>query len=210
MPETDYDPDETANAAASESKKQEKPKKLSGLPELMEIVRADEQLSGIQFNDFCNMIEFTKPTPWNALNPEDLPADGRYFINDTDYTLFRLYIEETYEMHFRIGDYTEAMNALAKEQHYHPIKKFLAELPEWDKVPRVDTLLHDYLGAEDSAYTHEVMRKTLCAAVIRIYRPGTKYDAMPVLLSDLQLLFPGIPILLSELPNLLLQLPLLL
>lgn len=176
----DY-PDETANAAASESKKQEKSKKLSGLPELMEIVRADEQLSGIQFNDFCNMIEFTKPTPWNALNPEDLPADGRYFINDTDYTLFRLYIEETYEMHFRIGDYTEAMNALAKEQHYHPIKKFLAELPEWDKVPRVDTLLHDYLGAEDSAYTHEVMRKTLCAAVIRIYRPGTKYDTMPVL-----------------------------
>ena len=25
------------------------------------------------------------------------------------------------------------------------------------------------------------MRKTLCAAVIRIYRPGTKYDTMPVL-----------------------------
>ena len=34
---------------------------------------------------------------------------------------------------------------------YHPIREFIESLPEWDKVPRVDTLLVDYLGASDTA-----------------------------------------------------------
>jgi predicted P-loop ATPase len=42
----------------------------------------------------------------------------------------------------------------------------------------VETLLIDYLGAEDSAYTRAVTRKTLAAAVARIFRPGCKFDYM--------------------------------
>jgi predicted P-loop ATPase len=45
-------------------------------------------------------------------------------------------------------------------------------------VPRVETLLIDYLGAEDNDYTRTVTRKTLAAAVARIYRPGCKFDYM--------------------------------
>ncbi|WP_223144664.1 virulence-associated E family protein [Corynebacterium poyangense] len=48
-------------------------------------------------------------------------------------------------------------------------------------MPRVDTLLVDYLGAEDSAYTRAVTRKTLCAAVKRVWEPGSKFDSMLVL-----------------------------
>ena len=46
---------------------------------------------------------------------------------------------------------------------------------------RVDTLLIDYLGAEDNAYIRAVSRKTLCAAYMRVYHPGIKFDYMPVL-----------------------------
>lgn len=176
-------PDETESAKASEPLKQtgkDAPAR-GGLPELIDIVGSDQNLRGIRLNDFCNMIEFTAPVPWNPLNPAELPADGRYFIRDTDYAQFRLYIETAYGMRFRVADYTDAFNILAQRQHYHPIRDFIKGLPVWDNVPRVDTLLHDYLGADDNIYTREVMRKTLCAAILRIYRPGVKFDTMPVL-----------------------------
>lgn len=47
-------------------------------------------------------------------------------------------------------------------------------------VRRVDTLLRDYLGAEDNQYTRAVMRKSLCAAVARAVEGGVKYDYMPI------------------------------
>ena len=190
---TEEYPDETESAKASESLKQSPAQQgkpavdkdgkggLLTMAEFLAIIREDPALSGVQLNDFCGQIEFTSPTPWNKLDPKDLPASGRYFIKDADYTYFRCYIEETYGLKIRINDYPKAFEALAQEQRYHPIKQYLDSLPEWDGVKRVDTLLHDYLNADDNAYTHEVMRKTLCAAYMRIYHAGIKYDTMPVL-----------------------------
>ena len=57
-------------------------------------------------------------------------------------------------------------------------------LPEWDKIPRVDTLLVDYLGAVDTPYVRAVTRKELCAAVTRVFHPGTKFDTLLVLIGD--------------------------
>ena len=39
----------------------------------------------------------------------------------------------------------------------------------------------DYFGAEDSSYTRAVTRKTLVAAIARIYQPGTKFDSVLIL-----------------------------
>lgn len=44
----------------------------------------------------------------------------------------------------------------------------------------MDTLLSDYLGADDTPYTRAVMRKSLCAAVARAVIGGVKYDYMPI------------------------------
>ena len=43
--------------------------------------------------------------------------------------------------------------AVAAERAYHPIRDYLEGLPEWDGIPRVDTLLVDYFGAADNSYT---------------------------------------------------------
>ena len=48
-------------------------------------------------------------------------------------------------------------------------------------MPRLDTLLVDYLGAEDSPYVRAVTRKTLAAAVARAMEPGVKFDSMLIL-----------------------------
>jgi predicted P-loop ATPase len=55
---------------------------------------------------------------------------------------------------------------------------------EWDGVERVDKLLIDYLGAEDTPFNRAVSRKTLCAATARIMRPGVKFDYMLVLIGS--------------------------
>ena len=44
----------------------------------------------------------------------------------------------------------------------------------------MDTLFIDYLGAEDNEYIRAVCRKTLCAAYMRVYHPGIKFDYLPV------------------------------
>ena len=59
------------------------------------------------------------------------------------------------------------------------VKDYLTAL-EWDKTPRLDTVLSDYLGADDTPYTRAVARKSLTAAVARVMQPGCKYDYVPV------------------------------
>ena len=69
---------------------------------------------------------------------------------------------------------------VSSERLYHPVKEYLGSL-KWDGTRRLDTLLIDYLGAEDTPYVRAVTRKTLVAAVARIYQPGIKFDSILVL-----------------------------
>lgn len=71
----------------------------------------------------------------------------------------------------------DAVNVVAQRHAYHPVRDYL-DACTWDGVPRVDRLLIDYLGADDTPYVRAVTRKTLAAAVARVYRPGCKFDYM--------------------------------
>jgi predicted P-loop ATPase len=66
---------------------------------------------------------------------------------------------------------------VAQQHSFHPVRDYLNGCT-WDGVPRVETLLIDYLGAEDNEYTRAVTRKALVAAVARVFRPGVKFDYM--------------------------------
>ncbi len=74
-----------------------------------------------------------------------------------------------------------ALLIVSNQNKINDVKNYLTGL-EWDGVKRVDTLLHDYLGAEDNTYTRAVMRKSLCAAVSRAVIGSTKYDTMPIII----------------------------
>lgn len=111
------------------------------------------------------------PLPWKQVKPG---------WNDADLAGAKLYFDMIYKL-WSPGKFNDALLAVSAERAYHPIKDYFEALPPWDGTPRIDTLLVDYLGAEDNCYTRAVTRKTICAAVARIYEPGIKFDHILVL-----------------------------
>lgn len=100
---------------------------------------------------------------------------GRSWQNSDDANL-RLYLETNYHMTGK-DKILDGVEITAKAHAFHPVREYI-QAAQWDGVPRVDGLLVRYLGAEDTAYTRAVTRKTLVAAVARVFRPGIKFDYM--------------------------------
>lgn len=115
----------------------------------------------------------------------DLPwrkAVENRFIQDSDDAGIRYYLEKTYGIKSRL-DTKDAFDLTVKANRYHPIKDYLTSV-NWDGELRLETLLIDYLGAEDCPYVRTVTRKILVAAVTRIFRPGCKFDYVLVLIGE--------------------------
>ena len=76
----------------------------------------------------------------------------------------------------------KAVMSLCTENRFDSLLDHLESLPAWDGIPRLDSWLIDHCGAEASPYVREAGATWLVAAVVRAYKPGTKFDYMPVLL----------------------------
>lgn len=135
------------------------------------ILENDPNLKGVVFNQLLDGMEIKGEVPWKHPSKFWRDADDAQLIS---------YVDAHYGT-FSARNYDIAVTKVADDRAYHPIREFIESLPEWDKVPRVDTLLVDYLGAGDTAYVRAVTRKTLCAAISRVLRPGCKFDSMLVL-----------------------------
>ena len=135
------------------------------------ILENDPNLKGVVFNQLLDGMEIKGEVPWKHPSKFWRDADDAQLISYVD----------THYGTFSARNYDIAVTKVADDRAYHPIREFIESLPEWDKIPRVDTLLVDYLGAADTAYVRAVTRKTLCAAISRVLRPGCKFDSMLVL-----------------------------
>lgn len=125
----------------------------------------------LAFDEFANRGLVLGSMPWDGR------ADRRQWT-DIDDAGLRHYIEKVYNITGKDRIYDAA--ALAAHKHtINDVRDYLTGL-EWDGTNRLDTVLIDYLGAEDNVYTRAVMRKSLAAAVARIMVPGVKYDYMPI------------------------------
>jgi predicted P-loop ATPase len=141
------------------------------LDNLVLILRHDEALQNIAFNCHRDGIDAKGGLPWDQLK------DG---WNDSDNAALKVYLSNNYGVYSPTKT-KDAVLAVAAEKAYHPIKEYLETLPEWDNIARVETLFIDYFGAADTSYTRAVSRKSMVAAVARIYHPGTKFDSVPIL-----------------------------
>ena len=124
----------------------------------------------IRKNLLTERIDIVKPLGWYRDSPTLTDVDVKYLL---------LYFEENYGLTVE-KKIIDAVAVIANENRYHPVCDFLNAL-QWDGTERIDSLLIDYLGADDTAYTRAVTRKTLCAAVARVYEPGVKFDSILVL-----------------------------
>lgn len=134
------------------------------------ILQHDPQLAGrLALNEMEHNIVSLSSLPWRA-------ARGASQWTDADDAALRYYLERTYGINGKDRIF-DAVNVVALQNKFHPVREYLDGCA-WDGVPRIETLLVDYLGAEDTAYTRAVTRKALVAAVARIFNPGCKFDYM--------------------------------
>lgn len=134
------------------------------------ILSNDPKLAGrLGLNEMEHNIVALSSLPWRSVN-------GASQWTDADDSALRYYLERFYGISAKDKIF-DAVNNVAQQNAFHPVRDYLDSCA-WDGVPRVETLLVDYLGAEDNEYTRAVTRKAMAAAVARIYRPGCKFDYM--------------------------------
>lgn len=72
---------------------------------------------------------------------------------------------------------SEAVQAVAEQNRFNPIKDYLDRVAKnWDREPRLDTWLTDYLGVDETEFTKAVGARWMISAVARIFQPGCQAD----------------------------------
>ena len=136
------------------------------------VLENDPLLKGkIVTDEFASCGMVLGRVPWDQ-------RDEKRRWTDVDDAGFYRYVEVFYGLTGR-EKLDHALMIVSAQNKINDVRHYLQEL-QWDGKPRVDTLLSDYLGADDTPYTRAVMRKSLCAAVARAVIGGVKYDYMPI------------------------------
>jgi len=141
------------------------------------ILENDPNLKGrFATDEFLKKKVILKSLPWRKIT-----KDTR-FVKDEDEQNLIKYLEKTYDIMNR-ANIKDAFDTHIDANGYHPIKEYLQGL-KWDGESRLDNLFIDYLGAADTDFIKAVTRKTLVAAVARIYEPGVKFDYVLTLIGE--------------------------
>lgn len=136
------------------------------------ILENDPLLKGkIVTDEFAGCGLVIGKVPWST-------ETGRHRWRDSDDAGYYNYMELFYGVTGK-EKLDNALLIIGSKNRINDVKEYLKGL-KWDGIKRLDTLLPDYLGAEDNAYVRAVMRKALCAAVARAVTGGVKYDYMPI------------------------------
>ena len=138
----------------------------------MIILNNDPDFANFAFNEMANRIQITGDMPWER------PAGSRFW-RDADTAQLKALIDVRY-VSFSSRNHDVSFTKVADDRRFHPIRDYLGSLPPWDGTPRIETLLVRCLQADDTPYVRAVTRKTLAAAVARIYKPGAKFDSVLV------------------------------
>jgi predicted P-loop ATPase len=110
-------------------------------------------------------------------------------ITDADVTKVQSWLQSSVKF-TRLGKNTthEAIHVHALRNSYHPVRNYLNLVAaKWDGRQRVSTWLTTYAGVPSTThnfltgYVEEVGKMFLVGMVARIYKPGCKFDYMPIL-----------------------------
>ena len=135
------------------------------------IFRHDPDLYGkFRYNILAQNVFVNGTLPWER-------KDKGNALANSDLRAMHLYIEKTYGI-TKAQVMDEALELVADENQYHPVRDYLNNLPHWDGTERVRHALHHFLGADESDYTYELLKFFMLAAASRAFFPGIKFDCM--------------------------------
>lgn len=101
-------------------------------------------------------------------------------LTDDAAAMLRKVFLETFGFDVGKNNLYDALQVICLQNSFHPIRDYLDSV-QWDGIPRVETWLGKYMGAEDCALNRAIAKILLIAAVRRIRVPGAKFDTMLVL-----------------------------
>lgn len=128
----------------------------------------------LAFDQFLGEAVVTGETPWAR------DSEGRTW-SDQDTLQARLRLNSLYGVDFGSQLVHDAVEAVARDNSFHPVRKYLQAL-RWDGVPRLDTWLHRYLGADETKggdcrlYLKLAGAWWMIGAVARVMKPGCRMD----------------------------------
>ena len=137
------------------------------------VMDKDSRFAGkIRLNEFAQQPYLYGSVPWENEN------NCRAWSSHDDSAVFSL-IQADYGLKSR-QDFADALKNVSMRNKFHPVRELLDSLT-WDGKEHIRSLLPEYLGAEDSDYTYQVMRLWMLGAVSRVYKPGSKFDYTMIL-----------------------------
>ena len=140
---------------------------------LMLIFANDPDFQHFAFNEMAGKIQVTGDLPWER-------PEGNKFWRDADTAQLKVLLDNRYTV-FSDRVLDACFTKTAEDRHFHPVRDYLSALPPWDGENRIEFLFQRCLQAEDTPYTRAVARKVFAGAVARIFKPGVKFDSIPVL-----------------------------
>lgn len=131
----------------------------------------------IGFEQFSNNRIYLLNPPWVQ---EGEMWKGKELV-DSDFIAIKVWINRIFKFEPSIQTVIEAVMHVSMLKKYHVVRDWLNTL-QWDGRERLDYWLLEFLNAEGPEdYIKAVSRKTLVAAVKRVFEPGCKFDYMTVL-----------------------------
>jgi predicted P-loop ATPase len=144
------------------------------LANIRDILASSPEWNGVvAFNEFSQRTVKLRPPPFDAGQAGEWDA--------TDDSKTAIALTRSHALTPSSAMVAEAIEVLARENTFHPVRDWLRSLLKWDGVPRTEEWLSDYVGADRTPYTMCVGRFYLTAMVARVMRPGVKFDYCLVL-----------------------------
>lgn len=130
------------------------------------IFTKDENLSKIRFDTFSQDDISFSPMFFNV-NGKKIDEESAGKIQD--------YLEQEYNLRLTQNKVFEILKTTSSERSFNPVQDFIRSV-EWDGIPRIETALIDYLGADDTPLVREQTKLWFVGAVARAFKPGCKFD----------------------------------
>jgi hypothetical protein len=119
----------------------------------------------------CTWDEFRQKERWHG--HEDPSFDGD--VSDAAVVLTRRNIQKQFRFYPGSAQTSEAITCACRDNKFDPVLDYFAKL-KWDGQPRLEKMLHRYLGAPNTLLTSAIGLKSVCAIVRRAKQPGCKFD----------------------------------